>query len=748
MKSSRQYYKDINLVRVIACVAVLLYHFNILKGGYLAVCTFFVLSGYLSCASAFKKEKFSLKAYYFNRFKKIYMPLIIVVFLTIFVVSLFPSLAWFNLKPETTSVLLNYNNFWQLSANLDYFARHVNSPFIHLWYISILLQFDLIFPFLFLALRKLGAKVHKFIPCITTFILAVIFSIYFYNSSLNQNIMMTYYGTFTRIFSILFGVFLGFSHSYYGSLVPTIFKRKNINRIIFYAYLLILISLYIFIDAKSTYFALGMIVATIITYRLIEYGTIVIKPSLSLFDKLIRSLSNISYEIYLFQYPIIFLFQEVKIDAYIKIPIMIILILLLSYILHFALDFKKEEKKLKKLRYAICTIILVGCLYGGYQYYLAEDHTAEMKELEAQLAQNEEMIQKKQEEYLSQLAKEEEDWMSTLDDLQDGESKLKEVVTNLPVIGIGDSVMLGAVNNLYKAFPNGYFDAQISRTAWVVKPLLQELENKKMLGNPIVINMGANGDCSEACKIDIMTKCEERHVFWVNTTYDKTKYVNSKLKEFATKYDNLHIIDWDSISDGHSEYFYSDGIHLTQTGRKKYTEAIYDAIYQVYLDEYNAKKEEIINKHEEELKNKISFYGNNILLNGFDRLQTNFSDAKFVINKDFNYEKLKKELEKSISEETLNHKVVLAFDKNSELNFANYQEIVELCSEHELYILVVDEKQSKELVTINGATIINFYEEIINNKGYLMADGVHLTEEGNIALSKAISHALKKEIVQ
>ena len=55
-----------------------------------------------------------------------------------------------------------------------------------------------------------------------------------------------------------------------------------------------------------------------------------------------------------------------------------------------------------------------------------------MKEWEAQLAQNEEMIQKKQEEYLSQLAKEEEDWMSTLDDLQDGESKLKEVVTNLP----------------------------------------------------------------------------------------------------------------------------------------------------------------------------------------------------------------------------------------------------------------------------------------------------------------------------
>ena len=59
MESSKKYYKNINLIRVIACLGVLLYHFNILKGGYLAVCIFFVLSGYLSCISAFKKEKFS-----------------------------------------------------------------------------------------------------------------------------------------------------------------------------------------------------------------------------------------------------------------------------------------------------------------------------------------------------------------------------------------------------------------------------------------------------------------------------------------------------------------------------------------------------------------------------------------------------------------------------------------------------------------------------------------------------------------
>ena len=149
MDSNKKYYKNLDLIRVLLCIGILLYHLNILKGGYLAVCAFFVLSGYLSCKSLFRKEKISLKDYYISRLLKIYLPLLLVVFISISVISFIPSINWLNLKPETTSVLLGYNNFWQLSANLDYFARHVNSPFIHLWYIAILLQFDLIFPFIF-----------------------------------------------------------------------------------------------------------------------------------------------------------------------------------------------------------------------------------------------------------------------------------------------------------------------------------------------------------------------------------------------------------------------------------------------------------------------------------------------------------------------------------------------------------------------------------------------------------------------
>lgn len=745
MSSNKKYYHAIDLIRLIACFAILLYHLNILKGGYLAVCTFFVLSGYLSCISAFRKEKFSIVSYYLNRLLKIYLPLILVVFITIAVISFLPDVLWLNLKPETTSVLLGYNNFWQLSANLDYFARHINSPFMHFWYIGILLQFELVFPFIYLLFRKIGDKIHKSIPCIITMLLSILTSIYFYQMSLTNNIMATYYSTFTRIFSLLFGVSLGFIHSYYGPLIFKPLKKNFISKIIFSIYLLLVIILFVLIDSKSIYFPISMIGVTLITCRLIDYGTIIAKMRISIKDRFVKILSSISYEVYLFQYPIIFLMQYVLISNYLRIPIIIILTFILSYIIHSCISFKDKSKITKICKYGIRIIILGVALYGGYQYYRAEDHTKEMNALKEQLTENEEMLKKKQEEYESQLKQEEEDWLSQLVELENGEKELKNIVTNLQVVGIGDSVMLGAVDNLYQTFPNSYFDAKVSRSIWVAGELLQDLKNKNMLGDPIVINLGANGDCSYSCKVEIMKKCQGHKVFWLNVTNDAEVHFNDNLLSFASKYDNLYVIDWESISKGHSEYFYADGIHLTETGKVAYTKTIYDAIYKVYLDEYNEKKSEIIHRHEEELKNKITFFGNDILLGAFDDIKNDYSDANFIIDKKFSYKTLKSKIEAMKSDNSLTNKIVFAFDSTAKLTKEQYLELIKLCDDSQIYIILINKDDINNFSDINdnNVTIIDFYTEIKKHSKYIMADKVHLTEEGNKALSNILINNIK-----
>lgn len=718
-------------------MGILLYHLNILKGGYLSVCSFFTLSGYLSCISLFRKEKASLKDYYLNRLLKIYLPLILVVFISIAVISFIPSINWLNLKPETTSVLLGYNNFWQILANLDYFARHVNSPFIHLWYIAILLQFDLIFPFIFMWFKKLGEKINKHIPVIIISVLTIIFTLVFYKFSLEDNVMVTYYSTFTRVFSLLFGVTLGFIHTYYKELIPKIIKEKKLEKIIFYFYILITIALSIFVDAKSVLFPYAMILVTIITCRLIEYGIITQQKDLSIFDKCIKWISSVSYEIYLVQYPIIFLLQYANINCYLKVGIIILITILLSCILNFSI--KLKENKFKILRYIISFIILAISLYGCFKYIIAIDHTEEMKALENQLAQNQEMIQNKQEEYKQKLEQEQTAYLESLANIENLENELKEVVTNLSIVGIGDSVMLGAVTNLYEEFPNGYFDAQISRTAYVAHGILTNLKNKGMLGNPIVFNLGANGDCSLDCKKEIIKLCEDRDIFWLTVTNDRDVNVNGELKQLSNMYDKVHIIDWETISKGHYEYFLADGIHLTDKGREVYTQSIYDAIYNTYLEKYTKQKEELIKGYEEKQKSKITFFGNDILLNALNNMESDYINNKFIIDKEFNFESIKIKLEEEINSNTLNYNVVFAFDSMAKLSNDDYKVLIEMCKEKKVYVLKTN---NQTLDLENGVTIIDFYNELQNYKEYLMPDKIHLTEDGN----KALSNLLKESI--
>ena len=708
MDSSKKNYKNLNLIRVIACIMVFLYHLGLLKGGYLAVCIFFVLSGYLSIISASRKDSFSLKSYYKNRFIKIYIPLLVVTLLTIFVSCHFTDNLWLNLKPEATSVLLGYNNFWQLSANLDYFSMHSISPFIHLWYIAILMQFELIFPIIFLILKKLDFK--KKMPSIILGILSFISVIYFYKISTEGIIMVTYYHSLARIFSIVFGLTLG---SIYLKEKPKTFKP-----FIFYLYIFIIGILCFTVKADCKHLPLFMILVSLISCRLIGYA-ISFNNDENKFDKVIKFFSNISYEIYLVQYPIIFFMSNINIPF--KNILIIILTIIISYIIHLGLNVRKD--KLSKI---IAILILIPTLWGGYYFIITKDHTEEMNELEKQLNQNQETFKSKQAEFAQKYKEEEEKWQQTLNDLENGEEAIKDVVANLKIIGVGDSVMLGALTNLYARFPNGYFDAAVSRTAWVANNILIGLKSQNILGDPVIFNLGANGDCSEAEKIRIIETCAGRDIFWINTTNDYAVNVNSKLNNLANRYNNFFVIDWASASNGHPEYFIADGIHLTPSGRDAYVRTIYDTIYNVYLNRYKIKKEEIIKEHENEENKIIEFYGNNVLVNIFDDIQKSIPNSKFNI-KEYNYDLLINDLKNN----DLSKKIVFVFDNSLKLTKKEYENIIKICKDNEIYIINFNEN----IKNIKNSHFIDFSN---NLDSYLLADRIHLSSKGNKELINII----------
>ena len=732
MNNKPNYYRKLDILRIVCAIAILFYHLGYMSGGYLAVCTFFVLSGYLGVITNLNKDNFSLKEYYLKKIKKIYIPLLIVTFISIAVVSNIPNTYWLNIKNETTSVLLGYNNFWQINANLDYFARHIDSPFMHFWYIAILMQFDLLFPFIFMILNKLRKKFNKNLPIVITFVGSVIGAIIFYNMS-KTNLMNAYYNTFTRVYSLFIGMMLGYIHNEYGNFFTLDVTSIKLKNIIYILYLIVIIIMFKFVPATSIYFSTSMVLINIVSCRCIDYA--VSYNNESKFNHLIRGVVNMTYEIYLVQYPVIYAFQYLNINHVIKTPIIIVIVLLLSFLLHFALSSKKKHKNIKEL---LLILFIAGSLYGAIRYISAKSYEKEMEELRTQLAENEKEMQKKQKDYELKQQQEEKDWNKELEKLENPDN-YEELVKELPITFVGDSVMLGAMSNITKMFPNSYFDAKESRALTTGVSILSNLKNSNKLGEVLVLHLGTNGDCGNNCKENIMNILSDKIVFWLNTTNNEK--VNNSLNELATKYNNLHIINWHDLSLGHDDWFYYDGIHLPPTGRKEYTNIIYNAIFDVYKDKFKEKKQALIEEHQEELRNKISFYGNDLLFYDFNELQNNYSDARFTVKLNYSYKDLKEDIEKTIDEKTLSNKIVFGFDNSTIISAKEYQDLIDLCKEREIYII----STVKPLNSLNSKNVyvINFYQEIQKHKDYLMADGIHLTEKGNQRLNELINEKLK-----
>ena len=564
-KSAVKIYAGPDILRIAACAAILLYHMNLLKSGYLAVCIFFVLSGYLGSLTALRVEKFSPLRYYINRFKRLWMPLLFVTLVTVGAISLFPDIRWVNLKPETASVLLGYNNIWQINAGLDYFTDAADSPFMHMWYLGIQLQFDLIFPLFFILFKKFGDKFGKKKCCALLAVITAAFTVYFAYAAYHMDTERVYYGTDTRVFSLLTGVLLGFMQSY--GLFPRERKTGRTATYLFGVYLLAACLMCIFVPETTAGRTIGMIIIGLMTCRMVMLST----PLNSIPRKIahyIHRTSRVSYEVYLWQYPLLFIFSYIGEGPEYTLLFLLILAVL-SAALHESMNMLTRRRTRATVgKPAIVTFLVLVAftgfsVFGGVKLFTAKDHTVELDELRNQIAQNESLMEEKQAQFADQQA-----------NPKDGLDQ--ELVT-----GVGDSVMLGAIKELYAAFPNGYFDAKQSRSAFVLTDILKKLDKKEVLGDVIVIGLGTNGDCGDDVRAEIMEACGDRTVFWITVTNDKSVKVNKKLKAFAENYDNLHIIDWNSYSKGHKEYFAADGIHLTAEGRKAYASLVKKSVSSV-----------------------------------------------------------------------------------------------------------------------------------------------------------------------
>lgn len=153
--------KDINGLRAIAVLAVLLYHFRIpgASGGFIGVDIFFVISGYLMTGIIFSKlieNKFSVVDFYIHRARRI-IPALAALCVAVLLFGLFylPTIDYRELLYTIQDAILFTSNI-DFAGQLSYFDTPSQENWLlHTWSLSVEWQFYLIYPIVFITLRRL-----------------------------------------------------------------------------------------------------------------------------------------------------------------------------------------------------------------------------------------------------------------------------------------------------------------------------------------------------------------------------------------------------------------------------------------------------------------------------------------------------------------------------------------------------------------------------------------------------------------
>ena len=161
------YRSDIDGLRAVAVISVILFHLGVLPNGYLGVDVFFVISGYLITGIIYQQKvnrEFSVLKFYQKRIRRIVPLVLFITAITLSVGLLFmlpDDLE--NLCQNIIATNLSANNILSFITSSDYWAiKNEFRPLMHTWSLGVEEQFYLIFPILFVLIPSKRNKILLF----------------------------------------------------------------------------------------------------------------------------------------------------------------------------------------------------------------------------------------------------------------------------------------------------------------------------------------------------------------------------------------------------------------------------------------------------------------------------------------------------------------------------------------------------------------------------------------------------------
>lgn len=222
-----KYRRDIDGLRAVAVLAVVAYHaFPVsLRGGFVGVDIFFVISGFLISTIIFENlenNTFSFLEFYARRIRRIFPALILVLASCL-------AFGWFVLLADeyrqlgkhifASSAFIQNIILWREAGYFDNTAE--TKPLLHLWSLAVEEQFYIVFPFL------LWASWKKKFNLLTLTIIVGAISLYLNLAGIQKDAVATFYSPQTRFWELLSGSILGWLLLYKRNRIEPIFSKAN-----------------------------------------------------------------------------------------------------------------------------------------------------------------------------------------------------------------------------------------------------------------------------------------------------------------------------------------------------------------------------------------------------------------------------------------------------------------------------------------------------------------------------------------
>lgn len=420
-----------------------------MPGGFLGVNGFFVIMGFLMVYTA--KDEIHIRKYYSKKLKRLYPSLLAMLALTIIAMLIWVHPAYRNQTlPEVLSIVLGYNNWYQVAQNGSYFTKMLNaSPMTHLWYMGLTVQYYVLWPLAFLAgtwlIRKVDgiARSHagrswydqtggereenpqtrvrhmthgRVVVLILVLVLACISALMLALGYLpGKDPSRLYYGTDTRAFALLLGIGLGIAIKNPGEKINHILHKVSplktaLAVVLNFLLLGALLWMYLKGDgtAGSNYHYMMQVSAII--YALIIICVLMDQMYLGrVYDVFpLKLIGKYSYEIYLVMYPVIWFtsrkFQGIENRKYVATTLLLIVVCAgIVHIIGALLSLpgkltKKRNKAIARLGYVLLLTLCIGVSTGQSIYAKSlggnDDIRIMQQEIQANevLMENEELV--------------------------------------------------------------------------------------------------------------------------------------------------------------------------------------------------------------------------------------------------------------------------------------------------------------------------------------------------------------------